>query len=148
MYYCVRSSKRRRPRCGTMVDAYRIDEIVELVRWSANGTDTDGVLDRLARTFATFSPNEGVLRRLSLMHQRCAGTSGEQDFAVTTVYGVATDAVGRGDAPRYLSRPPYVSIRRARSLADRVGSPSQKTMSRCASCAAVVQRVDVPVYGS
>lgn len=79
-----------RARRGTLVDAMDEESVVALVRVHSRGaTCTDDLMQRLVRTFDTFPPSEGVMQRLSYMHQQQEGKGGVQEFSLATAHAAA-----------------------------------------------------------
>lgn len=81
---------------GTLLDAADATSVVRLVRLlSSHDGGADELADRLTRLFAHLPPDEYLMRRLSLLHQR-QGDGGEADFCVALVYMTATESLLRG----------------------------------------------------
>lgn len=104
-----------RRRCtGTLVDAVDVDDVVRLVRIGCGRRGgSEHLVTTIVRLLMTFLPNERVLRRLSLMQQRVAGSGGREEYAVLTVFALAQEMAP--DLPRYAARAPYVALRRCNS---------------------------------
>ena len=60
------------------------------------GDGTDALIERLARVYRVFPPDEYLLARLSLLHQRHEGEGGVREFCAATVYAVATEVTAEG----------------------------------------------------
>ena len=89
-YLWRKHAARRRARPGTLVDARDVASVEALVRSQDRGDGTDALAARLAAVFRAFPPDEGVMRRLSVMQQRHEGEGGLREFCVATVYAVAS----------------------------------------------------------
>ena len=83
----------------TMIDVRTAQEAAELLtRLHATRADddTDALVARLHAVYARFPPTEVSMRHLSMEQQRLEGTGGLLEYAVTTVYFVATLSIADG----------------------------------------------------
>lgn len=97
----------------TRLDAATVEDVCWVVRTFGAAGSTDRLLEALHRLYETFLPNEGMLRRLSVMYESVRGTGGEVEFCVVTLYSVVMERVI--DTPCWTAVPPYVPLRRAAS---------------------------------
>lgn len=79
----------------TVLDVRTADDAVALVRTLDRGDGTDALATRLARVYDLFPPDEGTMRRLSLLQQWHAREGGLRDYCTTLLYAIATDACAR-----------------------------------------------------
>ena len=86
----------------TILDAETAEEAKSLLRYISNDSSTpDQLSDSLLRFYTRFPPLQRQMQRLSLLQQRLEGSGSEDEFAVVTVYAIASCAIAR--------RPPVIT---------------------------------------
>ena len=109
----------------TLLDARTLDDVRALVKRVTRATDSsDAVSLRLMRLYTTFAPHAAQMERLSLLAQAHQGRHDQDEWAVATVYVLATLAiceVGGYDATTAAARawrsaPPSPKIRPRRAI--------------------------------
>ena len=91
---------------GTLMDVPSIACGRRLVRLMEHGDGADGIAQRLESLFQVFPPDEKTMRRISLYHQMCERTGGEDEFCMAMLHVVATACIQMG-----YTRPPPVSTK-------------------------------------
>ena len=78
--------------CRTALDVETADDACRLLKM-LHVSSSDDLAATLLRLFLRFPPTEVRMRKLSLLQQQLQGSGDMRDYAVTTVYAIATEAL-------------------------------------------------------
>ena len=92
---CVRRARIGRPSVSTAADAIR------LLRWCCtSGTGADALVSRAIAMYKRAPASEAELQVLSTLQQRYAGTGGAEEYATTTLWMCAVEAIIESEGER------------------------------------------------
>ena len=81
-------------RCKTLIDRVDVEGMVELLeRLSCGAETTEAMASKLFSLYERFPPTEEFMRSVSMIQQNYQGLGSKEDYAVTTVFAVASEAL-------------------------------------------------------